>query len=79
VLIGMQLRPIWARLEAGGARTDALVAAVVVLAVTIAARFTWVMAYGALMRWRIDRAAASGRPMKTTVPRPTVGGGIVIS
>jgi monovalent cation/hydrogen antiporter len=79
VLIGMQLRPIWARLEAGGARTDALVAAVVVLAVTIAARFAWVMAYGALMRWRIDRAAASGRPMKTTVPRPTVGGGIVIS
>jgi monovalent cation/hydrogen antiporter len=79
VLIGMQLRPIWARLEAGGARTNALIIATVVLAVTIAARFAWVMAYGALMRWRIDRAAASGRPMKTAVPRPTVGGGIVIS
>ena len=45
VLIGMQLRPIWQRLEAGGARTDAIVAAAVVLGVTIAARFAWVMSY----------------------------------
>jgi CPA1 family monovalent cation:H+ antiporter len=79
VLIGMQLRPIWTRLEAGGARTDALVTAAVVLAVTIAARFAWVMAYGALMRWRLDRVAASGRPLKRPLARPTVGGGIVIS
>ena len=39
VLIGMQLGPISERLEAGGARTDAIVTAAVVLFVTIAARF----------------------------------------
>jgi CPA1 family monovalent cation:H+ antiporter len=39
VLIGMQLRPIWQRLEAGGARTDAVLTALVVLGTTIAARF----------------------------------------
>ncbi|HEY2561849.1 MAG TPA: cation:proton antiporter [Caldimonas sp.] len=74
VLIGMQLRPIWARLEAGGARYDAVVTAAVVLGVTIAARFAWVMSYNALMRWRYDRARVP--PAR---PRPTVGGGIVIS
>lgn len=77
VLIGMQLRPIWARLEAGGARTDALVTAGVVLVVTIAARFVWVMGYGALMRWRHDRAGAG--TVAAASPRPTVGGGIVVS
>ena len=73
VLIGMQLRPIWQRLDAGGARTDALVTAAVVLCVTIAARFAWVMSYNALMRRRHDRSGETARP------RPTVGGGIVIS
>ena len=73
VLIGMQLRPIWQRLEAGGARTDALLTAVVVLGVTIAARFAWVMGYGVLMRRRHDRSGDN------THPRPTVGGGLVIS
>ncbi len=77
VLIGMQLRPIWARLDAGGARTDAVVTAAVVLGVTIAARFAWVMVYNALMRWRHDRAGAG--PGKVARPRPTVGGGIVVS
>jgi monovalent cation/hydrogen antiporter len=51
------VRPIWARLEAGGARSDAVITAAVVLAVTIAARFAWVMLYSALMRWHLDRAA----------------------
>jgi monovalent cation/hydrogen antiporter len=73
VLIGMQLRPIWQRLDTGGARTDALVTAAVVLGVTIAARFTWVMSYNALRRWRLDRAGDSAGP------RPTVGGGVVVS
>jgi Na+/H+ antiporter len=73
VLIGMQLRPIWQRLEAGGARTDALVTAAVVLGVTIAARFAWVMSYNTLMRRRHDRSGEAARP------RPTVGSGIVIS
>lgn len=73
VLIGMQLRPIWERLDAGGARNDAVVTAAVVLAVTIAARFAWVMVYNTLMRRRHDRA------VDRTLPRPTVGGGILVS
>ena len=73
VLIGMQLRPIWARLDVDGARGDAVVTATVVLGVTIAARFAWVMSYNALRRWRHDRAGAD------VASRPTVGGGIVIS
>jgi CPA1 family monovalent cation:H+ antiporter len=74
VLIGLQLRPIWERLAAGGARADALVTAAVVLGATIAARFAWVMGYGALLRWRADPADADAMR-----PRPTVGGGIVLS
>jgi Na+/H+ antiporter len=73
VLIGMQLRPIWERLDAGGARTDAVVTAAVVLGVTIAARFAWVMGYKALTRRRHDSAGDAGRP------RPTLGSGIVVS
>jgi CPA1 family monovalent cation:H+ antiporter len=73
VLIGMQLRPIWQRLDAGGTRNDAVVTALVVLGVTIAARFAWVMVYNALMRRRHDRAGNLARP------RPTIGAGIVIS
>jgi len=73
VLIGMQLRPIWERLDAGGARTEALVTAAVVLGVTIAARFAWVMSYHALKRWRHDRSGDGVRAP------PTVGGGIVLS
>ena len=73
LLIGMQLRPIWARLEAGSARTDALVTAAMVLIVTVAARFAWVMSYNALRRWRHARAGGQARPA------PTVGSGIVVS
>jgi monovalent cation/hydrogen antiporter len=73
VLIGMQLRPIWERMEADGARSDAIVIAAVVLGVTIAARFAWVMVYNVLMRHRRDRVGESVRP------RPTVGSGIVVS
>jgi Na+/H+ antiporter len=75
VLIGMQLRPIWARLEAGGASAGALATAAIVLAVTIVARFAWVMSYGALMRRRFER----GRGGAPRAPVPTVAGGIVVS
>ena len=61
VLIGLQLRPIWERLDAGGTRVDALVTAAVVLLVTIAARFAWVMSYTALKRRGLrQRGASSG-------------------
>jgi len=79
VLIGMQLRPIWTRLEAGGARTEAIVTAAAVLGVTIAARFAWVMSYHALRRWRHDRAGEHGREHLGPGPRPTVGSGVVVS
>ncbi len=75
VLIGMQLRPIWQRLEAGGSRTDAIVTAAVVLGVTIAARFAWVMSYKALTHYRQSRAGeAEGR-----WPRPVAGNAVVLS
>ncbi|MET0208492.1 MAG: cation:proton antiporter [Burkholderiaceae bacterium] len=70
VLIGMQLRPIWERLDAGGARTDALVTAAVVLVVTIAARFVWVMGYQVHKR---RSAIGAGRQP------PSWGGGVVLS
>ena len=73
VLIGMQLRPIWERLDAGGAQADAVVTAVVVLVVTIAARFAWVIVYNMLMRRRHHRAGGGARA------RPTVGSGILVS
>jgi Na+/H+ antiporter len=73
VLIGMQLRPIWTRLEASGGRADAVVTAAVVLGVTILARFAWVLTYHALKR---RLGAASGEAAR---PRPTLGSGLVLS
>ena len=73
VLIGMQLRPIWTRLEVGGERAGALATAAIVLCVTIAARFAWVMGYHALRRWREDKAGDAVRH------GPTMGGGLVVS
>jgi CPA1 family monovalent cation:H+ antiporter len=73
VLIGMQLRPIWERLDGGSARTEAVVTAAVVLGVTIAARFVWVMAYKAVARRRHEQAGQGVRL------RQAMGSGIVIS
>jgi Na+/H+ antiporter len=73
VLIGMQLRPIWVRLDAGDARADALETAAVVLIVTIAARFVWVIGYTGLRRWQHDRSGGSASL------RPTMSNGIVVS
>lgn len=71
VLIGMQLRPIWQRLEAGGSRNDAVVTAAVVLCVTIAARFAWVMSYKVLTHRRASREDVPARPV--------VGSAVVLS
>ena len=73
VLIGMQLRPIWMRLEARGESPGALAAAAVVLGVTIAARFAWVMVHHAWRRWRSGHGDDDGHlPLK-------MGSGIVVS
>ncbi|GAC1408071.1 MAG: sodium:proton antiporter [Burkholderiaceae bacterium] len=73
VLIGLQLRPIWERLEGGGGREDALLTAGVVLIVTISARFAWAMSYTALKRRQYDHGSSNERV------KPTFGGGIVVS
>jgi CPA1 family monovalent cation:H+ antiporter len=73
VLIGMQLRPIWERLEVGGTRSEALATAAVVLGVTIAARFAWVMIYKAVMNWNASHAAHGAQPKKSA------GSAIVLS
>lgn len=70
VLIGLQLRPIWQRLEASGGQAHAVMTALVVLAVTIAARFAWVLCYHALKRRRLARQGGA---------RPSMGSGIVLS
>ncbi|ETR76793.1 sodium:proton antiporter [Afipia sp. P52-10] len=76
VLIGMQLRPIWVRLETAGTSFSYVMTALTVLAVTIVARFVWVMSYNKISRMRIERYGFHPpRPMT----RPTVGSGIVIS
>ncbi|MGA2548940.1 MAG: Na+/H+ antiporter [Burkholderiaceae bacterium] len=73
VLIGMQLRPIWQRLEADGTVAAAVTTAAVVLGVTVAARFAWVLSYKAVRR---RRAIGPGQAQDM---RPTVGGAIVLS
>ncbi len=75
VLIGMQLRPIWQRLEAASSRTEAIVTAAVVLLVTIAARFAWVMSYKALTRRRQERTGEPG----DAPARPVIGSAVVLS
>ena len=75
VLIGMQLRPIWQRLEASGGQWSAVVTALAVLAATVLARFAWVLCYHAGKRWRLSRQPAGDAPS----PKPTLGSGIVLS
>jgi len=70
VLIGLQLRPIWERLEAGGRGGESLAVALAVLAVTIVARFAWVMAY--------KFVPLPGR-VRTLPVRQVLGGAVVLS
>ena len=70
VLIGMQLRPIWERLDAGGVRNEYVLVALAVLAVTIAARFAWVMSY--------KFARLPDRRREPGAPRP-IGAALVLS
>ena len=75
VLIGMQLRPIWANLDAS-VRHDYVLVAAAVLGTVILVRIAWHMPFNAVMRWRDRRYGFNPpRPML----RPTVGSGLVIS
>jgi monovalent cation/hydrogen antiporter len=75
VLIGLQLRPIWERLDDPVRWKYCLVAAAV-LGIVILTRIAWVMSYGAVLRLVIARRLLHPeRPMTA----PTVQGGIVVS
>ncbi|WOH66959.1 sodium:proton antiporter [Bradyrhizobium sp. BWA-3-5] len=72
VLIGLQLRPIWERLDDPVRWKYCLVAAAV-LGIVIATRIVWVMFYGVVLRFVIARG------LLRTKTAPTVRGGIVVS
>ena len=75
MLIGMQLRPIWTRLDDPVRLKYCLIAAAVLGAV-IFARIAWVMCYGSVLRLVIARFGFHPRrPMAV----PTLRGGIVIA
>lgn len=74
VLIGMQLRPIWDRLDIGQ-RQNYVVTALLVLLTAVVVRFAWVMLYtGLTLLLRRDRSAEPD-----ALPRPTLRGSIVVS
>ena len=74
MLIGLQLRPIWERLD-DPVRLEYCLFAAAVLGVVILTRIVWVMSYGTVLRFLIARGFHPGRPMAA----PTLPGGIVIS
>lgn len=75
MLIGLQLRPIWERLD-DPVRWQYCMFAAAVLGVVILTRIAWVMSYNTVLRFLIARGAFNpGPPMAT----PTPGSGIVVS
>jgi monovalent cation/hydrogen antiporter len=75
MLIGMQLRPIWTRLD-DPVRFEYCAVAACVLATVILARIVWVMSYNMALRLTIARRGFHPRrPMAA----PTLQGGIVVS
>jgi CPA1 family monovalent cation:H+ antiporter len=75
ILIGLQLRPIWTRLDQAE-RTDYVVIAACVLAAVILARIVWVMIYGVTLRWLMAQGLYHPRNARAV---PTLKGGIVVS
>ena len=71
VLIGLQLQPIWLRLDEA-LRLEYCMIAAMVLGVVILTRIGWVMFYNTVLRWFGLRTS---RPLAP----PTVQGGIVVS
>jgi monovalent cation/hydrogen antiporter len=72
VLIGLQLRPIWERLDDPVRLKYCLIAAAV-LGIVILTRIAWVMSYGVVLRLLLARG------ILTAMIAPTVRGGIVVS
>src|SRR5713226_4713511 len=75
MLIGMQLRPIWERLDEL-VRLEYCAVAACVLATVLFTRIAWVLAYGATLRQLIARGIF--HPKRSTAV-PTVESGIVVS
>ena len=75
MLIGMQLRPIWTRLDPT-IRFEYCAVAAYVLAAVILARIAWVMFYGGTLRGLI--AHGLFRP-RNSAAVPTLKGGVVVS
>ena len=75
MVIGMQLRPILAGFDAD-VRTTYMAVAGVVLAVVIATRIGWVLAYNTALRLKIARF---GSHTRRPLAAPTIQGGLVIS
>jgi Na+/H+ antiporter len=75
ILIGMQVRPIWTRLDPA-VRLQYCEVAACVLAVVILARIAWVMSYGIILRTLI--ALGLFHP-HNAMAVPTLKGGIVVS
>jgi CPA1 family monovalent cation:H+ antiporter len=76
VLIGMQLRPIWAAF-AEPLRVQYCIVAAAVLGVVIVTRILWVMSFNAMLRMAI--AHFGFNPRHPTVSRPTLKSGFLIS
>jgi CPA1 family monovalent cation:H+ antiporter len=74
MLIGMQLRPIWTRLDQV-VRTEYVAIAAYVLAAVILARIVWVMIYGVTLRTVVARGLLHPRNMAV----PTLKSGIVVA
>jgi CPA1 family monovalent cation:H+ antiporter len=75
MLIGLQLRPIWDRLDDPVRLKYCLIAAAV-LGIVILTRIAWVMSYGATLRRLIALRLFHPRRAREI---PSVGGGIVVS
>ena len=76
VLIGMQLRPIWTRLD-DVVRLQYAEIAACVLATLIIARIVWVMTYGATLRALAGKGSWLGRSF--AIEPPTLRGGVAVS
>ena len=74
MLIGMQLRPIWTRLDQV-VRTEYVAVAAYVLAAVILARIVWVMIYGVTLR----TVVAQGLLHPRNIAVPTLKSGIVVA